>query len=94
MSVKNNRLPPTDKMETAEETEEKAITRLRKASLAQVVAQENVMKARRRGQNLQKEEALYAAAVAETKAAAAAAVAATKAVVDAQWAEMYPSLKK
>ena len=81
-------------METAEETEAKAIARLRKASLAQVVAQENVKKARRLGRNLQKEEALYAAAVAETKAAAAAAVAATKAVVDAQWAEMYPSLKK
>jgi hypothetical protein len=81
-------------METAEETEAKAIARLRKASLAEVVARENVRKARRRGRNPKKEEAVLAAAVAETKAAAAAAVAATKAVVDAQWAEMYPSLKK
>ena len=94
MNTANNRLPPQDKMETAEETEAKAIARLRKASLAQVVAHENVKKARRRGRNLLLEEALYAAAVAETKAAAKAAVDATKAVVDAQWAEMYPSLKK
>lgn len=94
MSLKNNRLPPQDKMETAEETEEKAIARLRKASLAKVVARENMEKARRLGRNPKKEEALYAAAVAETKAAAKAAVDATKAVVDARWAEMYPSLKK
>jgi hypothetical protein len=71
-------------METAIRVEEKAIARLRKASLAEVVARENVRRARRLGRNLQKEKAVYAAAVAETKAAAAAAVKATKAVVDAE----------
>jgi hypothetical protein len=71
-------------METAVETEAKAIARLRKASLAEVVARENVRRARRLGRNLQKEEAVYAAAMDETKAAAAAAVKATKAVVDAE----------
>ena len=86
-------------METAEETairvEEKAIARLRKAALAEVVAKDKLARARfQTWNNCPKEEALYAAAVAETKAAAKAAVDATKAVVDAQWAEMYPSLKK
>ena len=71
-------------MEAAIEHEAKAIARLRKASLAEIVARENVMKARRLGRNPQKEEALYAAAVAETKMAATAAVKATMAVVDAE----------
>ena len=71
-------------MEAAIELEEKAIARLRKASLAEVVARENVMKVRRLGRNPQKEEAVYAAAVAETKAAATAAVKATMSVVDAE----------
>lgn len=82
-------------MDQAIEVEAKAIARLRKASLAEVVAKETLVRARfRTWNNCPKEEALYAAAVAETKAAASAAVAATKAVVDAEWAEMYPGLKK
>lgn len=82
-------------METAVETEAGAIARLRKASLAEVVAKDKLTRARfQTWNNCPKEEAAYAAAVAETKAAAKDAVAATKAVVDAQWEEMYPSLKK
>ena len=75
-------------MDAAIDVEAKAVARLRKAALAEVVAREIVMKARfKTWNNCPKEEAAYAAAVAETKAAAAAAVKATKAVVEAEWAE-------
>lgn len=75
-------------MDAAIDVEAKAVARLRKAALAEVVAKDKLARARfRTWNNCPKEEALYAAAVAETKAAAAAAVKATKAVVDAEWAE-------
>ena len=75
-------------MDAAIDVEAKAVARLCKAALAEVVAKDKLARARfRTWNNCPKEEALYAAAVAETKAAAKAAVAATKAVVDAEWAE-------
>lgn len=79
-----------DKEEKLIAAEEAARKRLHAALRAEKVAHKALVRARARSRiwdgSRPKEETLYAAALAETKAAASAAVAATRAVVDNQYA--------
>ncbi len=77
-----------DKEEKLIAAEEAARKRLHAAVRAEKVAHKALVRARARiwDDSRPKEEALYAAALAETKAAASAAVAATRAMVDNQYA--------
>lgn len=93
MSISTIDLPPTDRMdayEAAVDAEEKAKARLQAAVRAEESARQVLMRAR---YLCPREEAAYAARVAETKKAAKDAVAATYAAAEEQDRDLRPAPK-
>ena len=97
MRIKTIDLPPTDRMDTYEaavDAEEKAKARLQAAVRAEEAARQVLVRARARNSLCPREEAAYAARVAETKKAAKDAVATTYAVAEEEDRDLRPAPKK